>query len=46
MAEISINNQAVLIGSQADQLSAVYKESRYGKAVLLLAVPRRVGRSL
>ena len=43
MAEASIKNQAVLIRSEADLLWACYKQSNYGKAVLLLAVPCPVG---
>ena len=43
MAEASIKSQAVLIRSEEDHLWAYYKQSQYGKAVLLLAVPRRVG---
>jgi hypothetical protein len=43
MAEASIKNQAVLIRSEADLLWAYYKQSQYGKAVLLLGVPCRVG---
>jgi hypothetical protein len=46
MPEASINTQALLIWSEADRLCAYYKQSQYGKAVLLLAIPRRVGFSL
>ena len=43
MAEASIKNQAVLIWSETDHLWAYYKQSQYGKAVLVLAVPSSVG---
>jgi hypothetical protein len=43
MAKASIKNGAVLIRSEADLLWAYYKQSKYRKAVLLLAVPCRVG---
>jgi hypothetical protein len=46
MPEASIKNQTLLIWSEADRLWASYKQSQYGKAVLLLAIPRRVGFSL
>ena len=46
MAEASIKNQAVSIRSETDHLWSYYKQSQHGKAVLLLAVPRRVGFSL
>ena len=43
MAEAFIKNHAVLIWSEADlPLWTHDKQSQYGKAVLLLAVPRRV----
>ena len=43
MPEASIKTQAFLIWSEADRLCAYYKQSQYGKAALLLAIPRRVG---
>ena len=43
MAEASIKNQAILIWSEPDLLWAYYKQSQHGKAVILLAIPRRVG---
>ena len=46
MPEASIKNQTLLIWSEADRLWAYYKQSQYGKTVLLLAIPRRVGFSL
>jgi hypothetical protein len=45
MAEASIKNQAALIWLEADLVRAYYKQSRYGKAVLV-PVPRRVGLGL
>jgi hypothetical protein len=42
MADASIKNQAELIWSEAEFLWAYYKESQYGKTVLLPAVPLRV----
>ena len=42
MAEASINNQPVLIWSEPVLPWAYYEQSQYGKAVLLLALPRRV----
>jgi hypothetical protein len=46
MPEASIKNQTLFIWSEADRLWAYYKQSQYGKTVLLLAIPRRVGFSL
>jgi hypothetical protein len=46
MPEVSIKNQTLLIWSEADRLWAYYKQSHCGKAVLLLAIRRRVGFAL
>jgi hypothetical protein len=46
MPEASIKTQALLVSSEMDCLWAYYKQSQYGKAVLVLAMARRVGFSL
>jgi hypothetical protein len=46
MPEASIKTQAVLVSSEMNCLWAYYKQSQYGKAVLVLAMARRVGFSL
>jgi len=46
MAEVSIKNQSLSSWSEADRLWAYYKQSQEGKAVVLLAIRRRVGFAL
>ena len=47
MAEVSIKNQTLSSSwSEADRLWAYYKQSQEGKAVVLLAIRRRVGFAL
>jgi hypothetical protein len=43
MPEAPIKTQALLIWSEPDRLCAYYKQFQYGQAVILLAIPRRVG---